>query len=136
MGVKEWRKAAEAYGKKFPTAKKKNFDRIDKSESELINFFLSDDWKVAQTLLKAANRRIRLGHLLVNLSYNNFYYLDAHGLCHYVSDISADRFEATPLDAIHSFYRGVTHDHDDIMEWIRGQLGLIAKQVLKEATQK
>ena len=141
MGAQEWRKAADAFGKRFPyVAKNSRFDLLDNAETRLVEFMISDEGKAAQALLKAGNRRIVFGNLIVR--YYEFmgdpvaqtYELSAHGLsCH--GGRHCDYFEVEPLDAVRAFYQ-VNSDRGDIVDWIKEQLDLIAKQMLKESTQK
>lgn len=134
MSASEWREAAKAYANKFPdVANQSNFDLYDQTETKLIEFLISSDWKSAQAMLRAANRSIFLGRLSFNLQTTIEYYLDAHGLYHHCPCGGCSQFEAMPLDAVRSFYSHDQHKNLNMIDFIKGQLDLIALQTLKEA---
>lgn len=138
MSASEWREAAKVYANKFPDVSKQ-IERNIKAEAELMEFLMSDDWKAGQVLLAAGNRSINLGSTDLSSLVGDgckiemAYILDAYGL-RWHSKGEQVFFEAATLDTVHAFYRFDRHRGDDIVEYIKHQLDVIAIQMLREAS--
>lgn len=140
MGAKEWREAAETFNKKYSMPGELSyFELCDRAETKLIEFMASDEWKATRALLHIWMQKIDLGVLYEDREIRKIrrYFLGQHGLSYLLAS-EIDCFEATARDAVSAFYGTREHRKLNIsmVDWIKEQLDIMAKQVLNLATSR